>query len=132
MKRMLFVTALVSMLFAVGALAAPAGKGPAEGVRGPGAGKSEVDSRARETAMDEAKRREEVMKGAPEAGERAMTREEALQRAQEMRQAEGSETAAEMQARREERKQIQEQHREARSAGEAEAAGKKPWWKFWD
>jgi hypothetical protein len=41
----------------------------------------------------------------------------------------GKQTANEMQARRDERKEIQKEYRE--SADGSRPTGKKPWWKFW-
>jgi hypothetical protein len=46
--------------------------------------------------------------------------------------ARGNETSQEMQRRKEERKEIKADYKEARKAGEVDASGKKPWWKFWE
>ena len=62
-------------------------------------------------------------------GERV--REEQHKRVGEAKGA-GSDTSTQMRERREERKEIQQAHRDARQAGEGETVkGKKPWWKFW-
>jgi len=67
--------------------------------------------KAREHAADKAGRAERAQRKEKSAGNK------------------GSKTSKEMQARRDERKQIQNEYRE--SDPDDRPTGKKPWWKFW-
>jgi hypothetical protein len=65
-------------------------------------------------------------------GQAVRTEEETRSRAMTEGAAAAGSKGDEMQARQQERKEIQDQYRTAVKEGEAEKTkGKKPWWKFW-
>ncbi|MEJ2087383.1 MAG: hypothetical protein P8Y69_02655 [Gammaproteobacteria bacterium] len=119
-KQTLLATALGALISSGIALAAPGGQGASQGAQG-------RPEQSKSMTRAESEAREMKREHAPEAGERDRNQVEQAERAREEAQTKGNETSAEMQARREERKEIQEEYR---TAG-GEQAKKKPWWKFW-
>jgi hypothetical protein len=79
----------------------------------------------------ESKNREQKRVNEPEVGEREREQAEKAERVRDPAEGKGNETSTEMQARREERKQIQDEYRAAGADSETAKAKKKPWWKFW-
>ncbi len=123
--------ALTAVLAASNSLAAPGGGGPGHSGAGP---KGASAQQSQDKLRTETKAREREMKGAPDQGERRTNREEVNERTRAMEDGDrgkGAETSQEMQQRRDERKQIQQEYKEGRKSGEVEKAQKKPWWKFW-
>lgn len=95
----------------------------------PGKGGS-AKAKTKETAERVRTTEERTVRTMEERTERV--REEDRQGVPEGAGDERSQTAQAMQERKTEREEIKTQYQEARKAGEAEAAKKKPWWKFWE
>jgi hypothetical protein len=90
---------------------------------------AKAQSKPKERA--ESKDREQKRVNEPNVGEREREQAEKAERVRDPAEGKGNETSTEMQARREERKQIQEEYRTAGADGETAKDKKKPWWKFW-
>ena len=124
---------LRSLLFVIAATVSLSGSLPVEAAPGgPGGG-----DRAQTKHRAESEVRKQPRKGAADAGERRRAPTEEAERfrdeaAQNRTDGQGNATSAEMQARREERKRIQETHRTMEGDTTSTAPKKKPWWKFWD
>lgn len=84
-----------------------------------------TSKQARQMQDEAVDRREKAREHAADKAERA----EKSQRNEKSASNKGNETSKEMQARRDERKQMQKEYRE--SDAEDRPTGKKPWWKFW-
>lgn len=120
--------ALTAAFAASSTLAAPGGGAGSGNTSAKGMGAQQSQDKVRK----ETKTREREMKNAPDKGERSTNREEVNTRTMEDgEKGKGAATSQEMQQRREERKQIQQDYKEGRKSGEIEQTSKKPWWKFW-
>ncbi len=120
-KLQLFtITVSLTALLGMAGAAAAAEPGKGDGAKG----------KARETTERIRATEERSVRTMEEHSERV--RDESREGAPEDAGAQRSETAQAMQERKTERKEIQTEYQEARKAGDAEAAKKKPWWKFWE
>ena len=99
------------------------GAGGAAGSKGP-------QSRPMQQEMERAQHRDQKRVRDPEAGEHVRAQKEETKREMKSGESRGEQTAAEMQERRAERKEIQEAYR-ADGEPDGPKAKKKPWWKFW-
>lgn len=117
LKHLLIIIGALTLLATATFANATPGKG--DGAADPAANKSSSMKR------DAAKEGKTVRKQAMDTAERKQAKEKSERAAE----GKGPETAREMQARRDERKQIQEEYRESSEQGPR--PGKKPWWKFW-
>lgn len=128
MKRTM--TTLISLTVLLAA-AATADTTPGKGSDKKDAATDTTAKQARQMKDDAAERSEKARQHAADKAARSEKShsKEKSQRTEKSAGNKGNETAKEMQARRDERKQIQKEYREADE--ESRPTGKKPWWKFW-
>lgn len=122
--RLLMTAAFSVLVLGAQTHAAPGGGGNQAG------GKPKTEQAAKSMERAETKTREQIEQSNPARGEQAREHSEKTNQARQDAPGKGEATSAEMQARQQERKDIQEQYRSTEQTGEK--AKKKPWWKFWE
>lgn len=127
----LIATAGIALLMAATAVQAAPGQNGSQRSAQSSRMEQPATAQSKPRERTESKDREQKRVNESEVGEREREQAEKAERVRGSADGKGNETSTEMQARREERKQIQEEYRAAGADGETVKTKKKPWWKFW-